>query len=691
MLCTSYNNRYIITLIGFSFLLGIQENQAAEKAIMPSVESQQSKIKKMSESEQMALLKRLQGGLTEEQRRALTGGKVIAIIGKKEPEKIVKEISPIEKQLTDIERKLNSSLFVSQNDLKQISSELSGSVQKELNKLPQGDEETGSLRDKAIALAEQLGMFEGLMRVENAFHAGIHEKNIDNDMIAHVERELKNIQKRAGFLSKSSFNQRVADLEQLVKQQKNLLAMAPEQRAQEEVLKMESYLTVLENAFKNDDIKPEIVQIIRVNLNKMIDPKKLNFPDLQQRMITKRIRNLEQLLDIFDYLLHMQIVVQQKDLSAVMTEGVAAGLRNVQKELEQLDLPRELLISIKKHIAKVNDRLLPKLFKFLDQLARDVSEVISTLNQLKDAENRFKLLQKLRNSLDVTKEQNHYFAEKFAEIEMLLKQQRESLLEQQKRNQELERIEHEQRQIALQKEKELQEQKELLEREQQAEQEHKRAKQLEEQQKEEERIKKLYAREDAIKKLEKEILELVQGFVKLTGDWRKDQDQEANLRSSFYTRKEKPKEGEQDRLKRLERELEQKKNFMVSYEKKVEAIHNGITQLYKQSGYDKDDLVPLLNRWVRALWDLREQLVKESQALLSQTNQKKREKKSYSMPFIDRNEMVMKGIDDLIILVDRMRIADDNKLVLIEEAIKKRDMPRKAPKPKRQGAFSRYF
>jgi hypothetical protein len=314
-------------------------------------------------------------------------------------------------------------------------------------------------------------MFEGLMRVESAVHTSINEKRIDNDVIANVERELKNIKDRAKFQNSSSFSKRKADLEQLIHQQKNLLAMAPEQRVQEEVAKMERYLTVLENALKKDVINPEIIKYIRISIDEMAAPQKLNFPAPQQNIITKRIDNLKHLLGMFDSLLHMQqVVIEQKDLSPVMSEGIAEELRNTQKELEQLGLPKDLADSVTKHLARVNNQLVPKLFEFLDQLARS-AEVISTLDQLKEVENQFKLLQKLRKNLDLTKDQEGDIDKKFAEVESLLNQQRDPLLEQQKRNEELERIAQEQKraqQIELQKQKE---QQELQERERQEVQE----------------------------------------------------------------------------------------------------------------------------------------------------------------------------------------------------------------------------
>lgn len=717
MLIKACKKRCMMLFICSLVSLYAREDLAVKEVGVGQEQTVQPEVKpKISQEEQMALLKRLRAKMTDEQKRSLTGASILAIIPpKKEPEKkeelekieVVKEVNPVEQELLGIERRLNSSSYVGQNDLKKIGSDLYGSLQKKLGELPKQEEETDLLRKRAVRLAEQLSMFERFVRLENAFKSDLYNKELTGQMIERFEIELKNIKDRVQdtFEKSSSFSQRLTEIEKQIKEKKSLMAKESDQEEQNAIFKMERYLTVLEDALKKEAISPEVIKNIRISLDEMAAPGKLNFSAPQQAIFIKRIDNVKKILGMFDHLFDVQLSSESQELSPVMAEAIAEGLRNVQKELEQLGLPNDLVDAVNKHIAKVNNRLVPRLFEFLDQLARDASGNIETLDVLKGIEHNFNVLKKMREYLDVTESQDRDLAEKFLEIDQLLNQQRESLLEQQKRNEELERIAQEQeqaRQMELQKQKELQEQKEREERELQEareredrikrEEQEKRA--IEQQRIEQEAQKKSQALIDravAIENIRQKINLLIPDFLKSADDWSRSQNEEAALRSSFYTRTGKPEATEQDRLKNLKNALDQKKHFMALYTERVKTIHNEIDRLYKASNFDKKDLEQLLQGWIQVLLSLQHKLQERLDALSIQTSQKRDERKSYFNDFIERNQLVVDGIGQLIVLVRNIRIADDNKLVLIERAIEEQNKPKIALKPKRRGAFSKYF
>lgn len=670
--------------LSFSFLLWIQGDQAAAKAVTYAGSIDQPKVRtEISQEEQMDLLKRLRANMSEEQKRSLSGGKVFAIIGKKEPEKaeVVKEINPfasISKELKAIEKKLNNSLSVSQNYLKKIDSQL-GSVQQELRELPREEEVTASLKDKARDLIEQLRIFETLTMAEDAFNIG-RNTEITDDLISNLEKGLQDIRSKAEgkFPESSSFNQRMINLEKLLRRQKDLLAMAPEQRVQEKMLEMERYLSFLENDLKKDAIKPETVKNIRIRLDEMVDPKKLNFPASQQVIITERVNNLKHLLGIFDHLLHMQMVAMQRDLSAVMTEGVAVGLRNVKTELEQLfGLPEDLFNNANKYIARVNNQLVLKLFEFTDQLGRE-SAAIANLIQLKEKEEEFVRLKKLRNNLNLTENQERDIDERFVEIEDLYEN--------------LEQREQKERELKEQREREESEaQKKLLdegrlyELETHAEEKRKAKEEKERQlavlgQKQIERRLKINA-------LHKEMQRLTPRFNQLILDWIKKQNEEVTS-DEFYQRSKKLYQGlnskkSEQKLKNLREQLEKDKDIIKLFLDDVMAIHKDILSLYSAEDFNKGDLIGLLTEWSKQLLQLNDALLKRSQELeqmnLSRTG---------SMLFIGRNKYVQEQMKSLIEYIRTISIANDK---FIERSTQERDKPKKAPKPKRQGAFSQYF
>lgn len=727
LMCGWCNMQSMFAMTSNLALTRAQKKVASSAQIeMPKTEQKQpvNISGSLSEEQKKELLRKALEKIPKDQRRFLTGDKVIGILRpsgqtQQVSEQPVKDerIIRLERELTDFENQLNSpsvNLAVIQN----IERILYNRINKELMELPLPDNQLRPLRERASALGEQLKLFDALFRLVNYFKSHVDHGTVTDEIIDIVQQKLNVLRKDVKGLNEkaqSSLNQKMDELVQQIEQQRDA------QRSE-----IERYLTMLENALKRDSVNAEIIKNIRISIGEVIDNKKLILPVNQQEMIKKRISNLNALVSLFEKLISIENSVAQGGFILATLGDMAKQMNDLSTSLKDLKLPEEQSVPVHKRIVHLESQLTNLLEGFLVQLKSEAEAMSQgynlTLDQIEKMSALLRDIKDVRSNFILSGDQASKIDELLKDVEDLLTRE-QAFLEKELEQKRIQ-LEREQEELKKQKDQELRQEflaegatkgtnvvpSPMVSTEPQEEKVINSGlpvqlvqesgsmvnEKLEGVQKPEAKVsEKLEEKRVGVTSLGLEMQSLLNEFNLAYQRWFDRQQEEDALRKFYMGLSRRTTDQERSALQKIVADLEDNKNYIKPLIGRIGEIDQKLDQFLKQPEHKESELVKkLMHDWQKVLTSIEELSEKTHGTLFEQNQQKKKEGKASSLPFIKRNEVVLRDIAELLGRIGIIKIANRNKLNKIEPPSEQLQAPQQCISKKRlrrQGAFSKYF